>query len=72
MSFFFQEPCFLSKWKIKVELNLSNYPKKSDSKEATDIDTEKLAQKSDLSTLKSDVDDFFSHKFKTVPVDLSN
>ena len=43
MSFFFQEQCFLSKWKIKVELNLSNYPKKSDSKEATDIDTEKLA-----------------------------
>ena len=51
---------------------MSNYPKKSDSKEATDIDTEKLAEKSDLSTLKSDVDDFFSHKFKTVPVDLSN
>ena len=37
--FFFQEPCFLSKWKIKVESHLSNYPTKSDSNEAADIDT---------------------------------
>ena len=40
----FSEPYSDNENKIKVELDLSNYATKSDSKEETDIDTTKFAK----------------------------
>ena len=39
-----------------VELDLSNYPTKEDSKNATGVDTLNFARKNDLANLKSGVD----------------
>ena len=50
---------------------LSNYATKADLKNATGIDTYKLAAKSDLASLKAEVDKIGVDRLKTVPVDLS-
>ena len=44
---------------------------KANLKNATGIDTSKLAAKSDLATLKDEVDKIVIDKLKTVPIDLS-
>ena len=41
---------------MKVELDLSNYERKTYLKNATRVDTSSFAKKTDLSNLKSDVD----------------
>ena len=41
---------------INVKVDLSNYATKIDLKNATGIDTSKLATKSDLASLKAEVD----------------
>ena len=56
---------------IKVELDLSNYSTKADLKGATGADTSILAAKSDLASLKAEVDKINIDKLKTVPGDLS-
>ena len=40
----------------KIELDLSNYPTKEDSKNATGVDTLNFARKNDLANLESGVD----------------
>ena len=45
-----------SKNKIKVKLDLSNYATKSDLKNATSVDTSEFTKKTDLASLKSDID----------------
>ena len=57
--------------KFKVELNLSNYATEANLKEATGTDTSKLAEKSDLASLKPAVDKIDIIKLKTVPDDLN-
>ena len=52
-----------SKEKVKVELDMSNYAIKTDSKNATGIDTSSFAKKVDLANLKSNVDFFLTKKF---------
>ena len=52
-------------------VDLSNYATKADLKNATGIDTSKLAAKSDLVSLKTEVDKTDVEKIKTVPADLS-
>ena len=47
------------------------YATKSDLKNATEIDTSKLALKSTLSSLKVQIDKTVAGKLNTVPVDLS-
>ena len=47
------------------------YATKSDLKNATEIDTSKLALKSTLSSLKVQIDETVAGKLNTVPVDLS-
>ena len=42
--------------KVKVEFNLSYYATKADLKGATGVDTSNLAAKSDLASLKAEVD----------------
>ena len=51
---------------------MSNYETKSDLKNATGIDTSKLAAKSDLASLKAEVNKIDVDKSKTVFKDLSN
>ena len=57
---------------INVKFDLSNYERKSDLKKATRIDTSKLAENSDLVSLKAEVDKLDINKLKTVPFNLSN
>ena len=50
---------------------MSNYATKLDLKNATGVETSKLAAKSDLASLKVEVDKIGPDKLKTVPIDLS-
>ena len=52
-------------------LKETNYATKTDLKNATGVDTYQLASKSDLASLKAEVDKIDVDKLKTVPVDLS-
>ena len=54
---------------INVKVDLSNYATKADLKNATGIDTSKLA---DLVSLKAEVDKINVDKLKTIPDDLSH
>ena len=56
---------------INVKVDLSNYATKANLKNATGIDTSKLAAKSDLASLKVEVDTADVDKLKTVPIELS-
>ena len=71
MSKYFVKPYDHSGRNVKVELDLSNYPTKAYLKRATGVDTSKLTGKSDLDSLKSEVDKINIDKIKTVPGDLS-
>ena len=54
---------------MKVELDLSNYERKADFKNATGVDTSKFANKVDFANFKYNVD---SDKLKNVPTNLTN
>ena len=56
---------------INVKVDLSNYAAKSDLKDATGIDTSNFALKSNLSSLKTEVDKLDIDKLVPVSVDLS-
>ena len=71
MSEYFAEPKSFG-GRVKVELDLSNYATKADSKNATGVDTSKFARKVDLASLKSNVDKLDIDKLKNVPTNLSN
>ena len=51
---------------VQVHLELSNYATKSDSKNATGVDTSDFAKKTDLANLKSDVDKLDTDKLTNV------
>ena len=57
---------------MKVELDLSNYATKADSKNVTGVATSKFVKKVDLANLKSNVDKLDTDKLKNVPTNLSN
>ena len=61
-----------SRANAKVELDLSNYATKANSKSATGVDTLDFAKKTDLANLESDVDKLDIDKFKNIPSGLSN
>ena len=71
MSQYFPKPYRKFQGNINVTVDLANYATKSDIKNATRVDTSKLAAKSDLARLKPEVDKIDVDKLKTVPVDLS-
>ena len=71
MSQYFRKPYEPFGGDINVNVDLSNYATKADLKNATRIDTSKLALKSNLANLKAKVDKIDVDKLKTVPVDLS-
>ena len=56
---------------VKVELHLSNYATKADLKNATCVDSSDFAKKTNLASLKSDIDKLDIDKFKNVPNGLS-
>ena len=56
---------------IKVELDLSNYATKNDVKNITHVDVSSYATKTNLATLKTEVDKIHIDKLKTVPDDLA-
>ena len=56
---------------VKAELSLSNYTTKEDLKNITHVDTSSFALKTNLSSLKIEVDKLDIPKLKTVPTDLS-
>ena len=54
-----------------VKADLSNYATKTDLRRVTGADTYKLAAKSDLASLKAEINQIDVDKLKTVPLDLS-
>ena len=58
--------------KVKVALDLSNYARKADLKNATGVDTSSVAKKIYLADLKLDVDKLDIHKLKNLPFNSSN
>ena len=56
---------------IKVELDLTNYATKTDLKNITHTDVSSFASKTNLATLKSQVDKIDVDKLKTTPTDLA-
>ena len=56
---------------IKVEPDLSNYATKTDLKNVTHVDVSSFASKTNLASLKTEVDKTDADKLKTVPVDLA-
>ena len=56
---------------VKVELYLSNYATKTDLKHVTHADVSSFASKTNLGSLKTEVDKIDADKLKTVPVDLA-
>ena len=71
MSQYFRRPYKPFGGDINVKVDLSNYATKSDLKNATGIDTSKLAAKSNLVSLKAEVDKLDIVKLETTLVDLS-
>ena len=56
---------------INVKIDLSNYAAKADIKNISDLNTSRFALKSDLASLKTEVDKLDIDKLLPVPVDLS-
>ena len=69
---YFPKPYKNFRGNINVKVDLSNYAAKSDLKNATGVDTSKLAEKFDLASLKAEIDKINVDKLNTAPVDLSN
>ena len=64
-------PCRSSGGNIKVELGLFSYATKTDLKNVTQVDVSNFSLKSNLASLKTEVDKIDVGKLKTVPVDSS-
>ena len=64
-------PYRISGGDIKVELDLSNYATKTDLKNVAHVDVSSFASKTNLASLKTDVDKIDADKLKTVHVDLT-
>ena len=60
-----------SRINIKVELDLSNYATKDDVKNITHFDVSSYGTKTNLASLKIEVDKIDTDKLKTVPADLA-
>ena len=70
MSQYFPKP-FRSIGNINVKIDLSNYATKTDLKNVTHIDTSSFALKTNLVSLKTEIDKSDIDKLASVPIDLS-
>ena len=71
MSQYFPKPSEPFGGDINVKVDLSNYATETDTKNISHIDTSSFALKSNLSSLKTEVDKIDIDKLVPVPVDLS-
>ena len=71
MSEYFPKPLKIFGRNINVKVDLSNYPTKTDLNNISHIDTSSFAQKTNLASLKTEVDQLDIDKLVTVSVDLS-
>ena len=71
MSQYFPKPFRSFGGNINVKVDLSNYATKTDLKNVTHIDTSIFALKTNLASLKPEVDKLGIDKLMPVPVDLS-
>ena len=71
MTQYFPKPYMSFEGNINVKVGLSIYATKADLKDAARIDTSNFALKSNLASLKTEVDKIDVHKLKAVPIDLS-
>ena len=72
MSQYCPKPCSRSfRGNVKVQLDLSNYTTKIDLKDVTHVDISIFALKSNLASLKTEVDKLDIDKLVPVPVDVS-
>ena len=71
MSQYFPKPYEPFGGDIRVNVDLLNYATKTDIKNIADIDTRSFALRSNLTSLKTEVDKLDIDKLAPVPVDLS-
>ena len=71
MSQYFPKPYEPFGGDINVKVDLSNYATKTDIKNISHIDTSSFALKSNLASLKTEIDKLDTDKLVPVPVDLS-
>ena len=71
MSQYFSKPFTSFRRNINVKFDLSNYATKPDIKNISHVDTSSFALKTNLSSLKTEVDKVDIDKLVPVPVDLS-
>ena len=71
MSQYFPKPFRSFEGNINVKVDLSNYATKTDLKNVTHVDTSSFALKTNLASLKTEVDKLDIDKLIRVPVDLS-
>ena len=71
MSQYFRKPYEPFGGDMNVKINLSNYATKTDLKNVTHVDVSSFALKSNLASLKTEVDKLDIGKLVPVPVDLS-
>ena len=71
MSQYFPKPFRSFGGKINVKVNLPNYATKTDLKNITHVDTSSFVQKTNLASLKTEVDKLDIDKLVPVPVDFS-
>ena len=71
MSQYFPKRCEPFGWDINLKVDLSNYATKADIKNISHVDTSSFALKTNLATLKTEVDKLDIDKLAPVSVDLS-
>ena len=71
MSQYFPKPYKPLGGDINVKVDLSNYATKTDLKNASNVDVSSFALKSNLASLKTEVNKIDAEKVKTVPVDIA-
>ena len=71
MSQYFQKPYEPFSGDINVKVDLSNYATKADIKNISHVDTSRSALKTNLASLKTEVDKLDIDKLAPVPIDLS-
>ena len=71
MSQYFPKPYEPFGGDINVKVDLSNYATKTDLKNVSHVDVSSFALKSNLTSLKTEVDKIHAEKSKTFPVDLA-
>ena len=71
MNHYFPKPFRCFGGNINVKVDLSNYATKTDLKNVTHVDTSSFALKTNLASLKTEVDKLDIDKLEPVPVDLS-